>query len=157
MDLALDLTDRSVRSASLYQALRDALGDGRLKAGDRLPASRELAKDLGISRNTVATVYERLVAEGFCESRVGAGTYVAETTRQRRDTNPGSLRPRPSWQWAPRPTSAEAAVPAYDLRVPSSTSRTRTARASWRTTTTASSGSPSAPWGRCMPSTTRAG
>lgn len=117
VDLALDLTDRAVRSASLYQALREAIGDGRLKAGDRLPASRALAKDLGISRNTVATVYERLVAEGFLESRVGAGTYVGETTRQRRDHAPGSLTPRPGWRWAPRPTSAEAAVPAYDLRV----------------------------------------
>ncbi|MBC7277591.1 MAG: PLP-dependent aminotransferase family protein [Nocardioides sp.] len=117
VDLALDLTDRAERSASLYQALREALADGRLQAGDRLPASRALAQDLGISRNTVATVYERLVAEGFLESRVGAGTYVAETTRRRRDPAPGSLTPKPSWRWSPRPTSAEAAVPTYDLRV----------------------------------------
>jgi GntR family transcriptional regulator/MocR family aminotransferase len=117
VDLALDLTDRAERSASLYQALREALADGRLQAGDRLPASRALAQDLGISRNTVATVYERLVAEGFLESRVGAGTYVAETTRRRRDPTPGSLTPKPSWRWSPRPTSADAAVPAYDLRV----------------------------------------
>lgn len=117
VDLALDLTDRAVRSASLYSALRDALADGRLKVGDRLPASRALASDLGISRNTVATVYERLVAEGFLESRVGAGTYVAAAAGRPRPSVPGSLRPRPGWQWAPRPTSAEAAVPAYDLRV----------------------------------------
>ncbi|GGR62482.1 GntR family transcriptional regulator/MocR family aminotransferase [Nocardioides luteus] len=118
MDLALDLTDRSVRSASLYRALRDALADGRLKAGDRLPASRALAKDLGISRNTVATVYERLVAEGFLESRVGAGTYVAESTPQpRNEATSGALRPRAGWRWTPRPTSGDGAVPAYDLRV----------------------------------------
>jgi GntR family transcriptional regulator/MocR family aminotransferase len=59
----------------LYQALREAILAGRLH--HRLPASRRLAADLGISRNTVAAAYEQLMAEGYLTTRVGAGTFVA--------------------------------------------------------------------------------
>jgi GntR family transcriptional regulator/MocR family aminotransferase len=61
----------------LYQALRQRILDGRLGGGTRLPASRELADLLSISRNTVMKAYEQLYAEGFVEGRVGDGTYVA--------------------------------------------------------------------------------
>ncbi|MGR3715777.1 MAG: MocR-like pyridoxine biosynthesis transcription factor PdxR [Thermohalobaculum sp.] len=65
----------------LYQqldsALRKAVLSGSLKAGARLPATRSLAEDLGISRLTVQNVYEQLVAEGYFLSRRGSGTYVA--------------------------------------------------------------------------------
>lgn len=65
----------------LYRIIRDTLAayiaDGALKAGVRLPSSRTLALDLGVSRNTVALAYEILFAEGLIESRVGDGTYVA--------------------------------------------------------------------------------
>ena len=54
---------------------------GELAAGVRLPASRELARLLGISRNTVTAAYEQLLAEGFLDSRSGDGTYVAPVTR----------------------------------------------------------------------------
>jgi len=60
----------------LYEALRRAMLDGRLSAGDRLPSSRELAQDLGLSRNTVVAALEQLGAEGYLVSRVGSGTYV---------------------------------------------------------------------------------
>ncbi|MDA7086888.1 PLP-dependent aminotransferase family protein [Pseudomonas sp. SA3-5] len=62
----------------LYQALRERILDGRLASGTRLPASRELAGLLGISRNTVTRALDQLYAEGYVEGRVGAGTYVAE-------------------------------------------------------------------------------
>ena len=52
--------------------------DGRLSSGSRLPAARSLAADLGISRNTVAAAYAELAAEGWLESRVGAGTWVSD-------------------------------------------------------------------------------
>ena len=61
----------------LYEQLRDRVLDGRLPAGDRLPASRILARSLGVSRNTVISAYEQLMVEGFAEARVGAGTYIA--------------------------------------------------------------------------------
>ncbi|MFY7066233.1 PLP-dependent aminotransferase family protein [Nocardiopsis changdeensis] len=62
---------------SLERELRAAVTGGRLPAGTRLPSSRTLGADLGIARNTVAEVYGRLAAEGWLESRVGAGTWVA--------------------------------------------------------------------------------
>jgi GntR family transcriptional regulator/MocR family aminotransferase len=61
-----------------HRALRAAILDGRLPAGARLPATRVLARDLGVSRNTVLAAYEQLVAEGFAAARVGAGTFVSD-------------------------------------------------------------------------------
>lgn len=67
----------------LYQALRERILDGRLSGGTRLPASRELAALLGISRNTVTRALDQLYAEGYVNGRVGDGTYVVELTRNR--------------------------------------------------------------------------
>lgn len=63
----------------LYNAIRISILDGSLKVSMRLPASRDLAKMLSISRNTVITVYEQLLAEGYLLSRKGSGTFVAKT------------------------------------------------------------------------------
>lgn len=60
----------------LYDALRSAVLTGRLLPGVRLPSTRDLAKSLGVSRNTVVSAFEQLVAEGYLESRVGDGAYV---------------------------------------------------------------------------------
>ncbi len=76
LDLHLEL-DRRRKAASLEESLRGAVRDRRIDAGTRLPASRTLAADLGIARNVVAEVYGRLAAEGWLETRVGAGTWVA--------------------------------------------------------------------------------
>ncbi|WP_434559588.1 PLP-dependent aminotransferase family protein [Pseudomonas sp. Z5-35] len=65
-------------SRQLYQALRARVLDGRLASGTRLPASRDLATALSISRNSVVRAYDQLYAEGFIEGRVGDGTYVAK-------------------------------------------------------------------------------
>ncbi|MHC8302619.1 MocR-like pyridoxine biosynthesis transcription factor PdxR [Pseudomonas sp. ZS1P83] len=65
-------------SRQLYQALRVRVLDGRLASGTRLPASRDLAAALSISRNSVVRAYDQLYAEGFIEGRVGDGTYVAQ-------------------------------------------------------------------------------
>lgn len=67
-------------SRQLYQALRERILDGRLSNGTRLPATRDLAKVLSISRNSVLRAYEQLYAEGFIESRTGDGTYVSTVT-----------------------------------------------------------------------------
>lgn len=78
--LSIDLDHRASRpiSTQLCIALRDIILAGGLKAGDRLPATRTLAKDLSLSRTTVVEVFERLVAEGLVESRTGAGTFVSQ-------------------------------------------------------------------------------
>ncbi|MGX4730899.1 MocR-like pyridoxine biosynthesis transcription factor PdxR [Pseudomonas corrugata] len=74
----IELDRRQGLSRQLYQALRARVLDGRLGSGTRLPASRDLAAALSISRNSVVRAYDQLYAEGFIEGRVGDGTYVAE-------------------------------------------------------------------------------
>ncbi len=61
----------------LYERLRSAILAGRLETGARLPSTRVLASELGVSRNTTALAYELLLLEGYIESRVGDGTRVA--------------------------------------------------------------------------------
>ena len=65
------------RHRRVYVQIRDAIRDGRLRSGDRLPATRDLALTLRLARNTVARAYEDLLAEGYVEGRVGSGTYVS--------------------------------------------------------------------------------
>ena len=59
--------------------IRNAVLTGIIKPGLRLPASRVLARDIGVSRPTVVQVYEYLSFEGFLETRRGAGTFVSRT------------------------------------------------------------------------------
>ena len=59
--------------------LRRKIADGVLKVGDRLPANRELAKALGVNRNTVTTAYAELAADGLITARVGSGTYISHS------------------------------------------------------------------------------
>ena len=61
----------------LAAALRGAVNDGRLRPGDRLPPSRVLADELGLSRWVVTEAYDQLKAEGYLTGRVGSGTVVA--------------------------------------------------------------------------------
>uniref|UniRef100_UPI003F68C033 GntR family transcriptional regulator n=2 Tax=Achromobacter TaxID=222 RepID=UPI003F68C033 len=60
----------------LYRGIREAILDGAIAADSRLPASRDLATELGIARNTVVHVYSQLLAEGYTRSRQGNGTFV---------------------------------------------------------------------------------
>src|SRR5207302_815082 len=76
--LELRRDDRRPLRAQLEQGLREAARSGRLSAGSRVPATRVLADDLGVSRRLVADAYAQLVAEGYLRARRGAGTYVAE-------------------------------------------------------------------------------
>jgi DNA-binding transcriptional MocR family regulator len=63
----------------IYERLRRAVLDGRLKTGERLPSTRELASELGISRNTVFIAYEQLLAEGFSPRDMDTAHYTACT------------------------------------------------------------------------------
>jgi GntR family transcriptional regulator / MocR family aminotransferase len=63
----------------LYDEFRSAILAGRLKAGNKLPPTRELANELGISRNTVMAAYDQLLSEGYAEGHVGSGTWVTST------------------------------------------------------------------------------
>ena len=88
MDLFVDVNGKRGATRRLFEQLRDGIVSGRLAVGDRLPPSRDLAADLGISRHTVTTVYGRLTAEGYVEGRAGGGSFVgrAVTTTPRRRT-----------------------------------------------------------------------
>lgn len=76
-------------SLQLYQALRARVLDGRLSSGTRLPASRDLAKVLALSRNSVVRAYDQLYAEGYIESRVGDGTYVSRLPKLSTEVSTG--------------------------------------------------------------------
>jgi GntR family transcriptional regulator/MocR family aminotransferase len=78
MDLHLALEPRASRRAQLERQLRDGIRSGRLRAGGRLPPSRELARELGVSRGVVVDAYSQLVAEGYLVARPGSGTRVAD-------------------------------------------------------------------------------
>ncbi|HEY4023227.1 MAG TPA: PLP-dependent aminotransferase family protein [Pseudonocardiaceae bacterium] len=100
MDFQITVGERGDRAARIYQQIRDAILDGRLRAAEQLPPSRELAARLSVSRNTVALAYERLTAEGFLSSRVGAGTFVSGDrpgTRGRTAPAGTGVRPRALW------------------------------------------------------------
>ncbi|MET8149415.1 PLP-dependent aminotransferase family protein [Actinoplanes sp. NPDC049668] len=118
MDLVISLDGTGEKTVRVYRALRAAIVDGRLPAGHRLPATRALAADLGLGRNSVATAYERLVAEGYLVARVGAGTYVAPVRDEPapRHAPADPLRPRAGWTFTPLPTSADLPRPRYDFR-----------------------------------------
>lgn len=75
--LKLDPASRIPLYRQLEDAIRQIILNGDITTGQRLPASRQLAQDLEVSRLTVKNVYEQLVAERFLVSRPGAGTYVA--------------------------------------------------------------------------------
>lgn len=61
----------------IYEGIRQAILEGRLEAGARLPSSRVLADELGVSRTTVLLAYDQLLAEGYVNGRMGSGTFVA--------------------------------------------------------------------------------
>ncbi|MEU9580097.1 PLP-dependent aminotransferase family protein [Streptomyces chilikensis] len=116
-DLHLDLSGPGSRRAVLIRALRDAVREGRLAPGARLPPYRSLAADLGLARNTVADAYAELVAEGWLTARQGSGTRVAERAAP-------PERPR-----RPKPAPGRPATAVHDLRqgTPEAASFPRTA------------------------------
>lgn len=81
-DFLLQRIDRATGgpvNRQIYQVLRAAILTHQLPAGLQLPSSRELARELAMSRNTVTHAYEQLIAEGYLETRAGAGTFIADT------------------------------------------------------------------------------
>jgi GntR family transcriptional regulator/MocR family aminotransferase len=68
----------------VYARLRQAILAGTFRSGDRLPSTRDLAEQLGISRTVIVLAFEQLLAEGFVIGRGGSGTYVAEGLSGRR-------------------------------------------------------------------------
>lgn len=124
MDLHVTLSGRSDLAAQLYQQLRSAILEDRVSAGERVPSTRELAAELGISRGTASAAYDRLFAEGFLETKRGAGTFVASATHTvRRVGTPrpggrpargGAVRPTAVWERASGPVATGPSPPGPD-------------------------------------------
>ncbi|GAC1399371.1 MAG: PLP-dependent aminotransferase family protein [Ktedonobacteraceae bacterium] len=74
--MSIDRAARSPLHMQLCEQLRQAILDGRLVSGTRLPSTRELAQTLGVSRTVTSSAYDELFAEGYLESRRGSGTYI---------------------------------------------------------------------------------
>ena len=85
----------------IYDSFRAAILDGRLRPGQRIPSTRVLASEIGVSRFPVLSAYDQLLAEGYTESRVGAGTLVCASLPEQlmsarpQRTNPASVRSGP--------------------------------------------------------------
>ena len=99
MDIHVSLVGRANLRAEIYRQLRQAILDGRLRSGEALPPTRELAERLAVARATVVVAYDRLAREGFVTSRVGAGTFVTAfaTPLPRRKSRRGALAAREIW------------------------------------------------------------
>lgn len=76
--LAVDRSADVPLGQQVQEALRSAIRAGRLRSGERLPSTRQLADQLGVSRGLVVSAYEQLLAEGYVVSTVGSGTRVAD-------------------------------------------------------------------------------
>jgi GntR family transcriptional regulator / MocR family aminotransferase len=97
MDLHIDIdrgSGKSLRSR-VEHALRDAVRDGRLAPGTRLPSTRALCAELGVSRGVVVDAYAQLAAEGYLQTRRGGGTTVAQAVSRERTPTAANVAPSP--------------------------------------------------------------
>jgi GntR family transcriptional regulator / MocR family aminotransferase len=132
--LLLDLRADGPLHARLTDAVREAIRDGRLQAGSRLPSSRSMAAELGCSRWVVTESYGQLAAEGYLDGQTGSGTRVrmagvpAAAAAPARitaadlaiDLAPGlpDLRAFPVTRWVAAVRAAAATMPVADLGYP---------------------------------------
>src|SRR5450432_1573928 len=77
--IALDSKKTSPLYRQLYEWFRRSILEGQLRPGQRVPSTRALAAELQVSRISVSSAYEQLLAEGYLETFVGAGTCVARS------------------------------------------------------------------------------
>jgi GntR family transcriptional regulator/MocR family aminotransferase len=114
----LELDGTGPQYAQLTRAIQNAIHDGRLGYGSRLPSTRILARELALSRTTVLAAYEQLRAEGYIDGRVGSGSYVAiNRVAQPPDASAAAIAP-PS-RYARRARGLRNLLPAmqhYDMR-----------------------------------------
>lgn len=76
--ITVDRAQKTPIIRQVYDQIRLSIMKGDLRAGEQLPSTRQLARDLHVSRIVIVEVYDQLLAEGYIESRQGSGTYVAE-------------------------------------------------------------------------------
>src|SRR5689334_17391391 len=92
--VGIDPHSREPLQVQLYQRIRRAILDGIIAPGARLPSSRALAADLGVSRTTTVLAYDQLLAEGYLTARTGSGTFVTQDLPDDRPREPVRVRGR---------------------------------------------------------------
>jgi GntR family transcriptional regulator / MocR family aminotransferase len=127
--IAVDRRAQKPLYRQVYEGFRDAILEGRIAVGGQLPSTRALAVELGISRLPVVLAFELLVAEGYCEGRLGAGTFVSPAMRARAGSASGGAAPdsarrpvsragaamvRPREDWLVRPGAFRVGDAAFD-------------------------------------------
>ncbi len=110
LPLALARNRRGPLSAKLEDALRSAVREGRLAPGARLPSTRTLAADLGLSRGTVVEAYRQLIVEGYLIARGGSGTRVAAAAASPREAVEAPAPRNPQLRWDFRPSRPDLAL-----------------------------------------------
>jgi GntR family transcriptional regulator/MocR family aminotransferase len=119
VDVHIDLTGARGHRDAIYRQLRAAILDGRIRPGEALPPTRELAQRLAVSRTTVSAAYDRLTAEGFLTARVGAGTFATAGPPARPEPAPAdaaAVRPLPEWAAVPAAPPRFLPSPEFDFR-----------------------------------------
>ena len=102
--IAIDRKGPKPLHQQIYDAYRTAIVEGSLRPGQRIPSTRVLAAELGVSRFPVLNGYDQLLAEGYFESRVGAGTVVSSSLPdQFTSSAPANAARLPATRSAPRP------------------------------------------------------
>src|ERR1700722_18410461 len=165
----LDRADPRPLRAQLEASLREAIRGGRLRAGERLPSSRELARALGVSRGMVQECYGQLLAEGYLTSRTGSATRVADISGQPAGDQPAAVlavappaappgqliadfapgvpdlssSPRTDWAWAVKQACTQAASADLGYGDPRGSSELREVLAGYLRRVRAAAASPS--------------
>lgn len=106
--LPIIAVDRSLSKAlhrQIYDAYRAAIVDGRLRPGQRIPSTRVLASEIAVSRFPVLNAYAQLLAEGYLESRVGAGTVVSGSLPDQLTSSQPTGAPHAATRSGPRPVA----------------------------------------------------
>jgi GntR family transcriptional regulator/MocR family aminotransferase len=126
MDIHIAVEGRHDLAGQIYRQLRAGIVEGRLTGGTRLPSTRDLAMQLGVSRKTTLDVFERLLAEGYLSARSGSGTFVAQglqrlpaqrsghvrAVESARAQTKSKARAQPLWEQMPHGLSLPGPTPA---------------------------------------------
>ena len=125
--LEIDRGGAEALHRQIYFAIRQAILSGALRPGARLPATRAVARDLGVSRNTVMAAFEQLHAEGYIDGRVGAGSFVSHQLPEVLGARGRAAPARAAPARPPRPVGARRAADRASAAAAAGRSRSRPA------------------------------
>ncbi|HEX6496426.1 MAG TPA: PLP-dependent aminotransferase family protein [Acidobacteriaceae bacterium] len=115
--IAVDRKSSKPLHQQIYDAYREAIASGTLRPGQRIPSTRLLAKELGVSRVPVLNAYAQLLAEGYLESVVGAGTIISRLLPEQFTSTAPARGKIASSHAGPRPVARQiASLPATQYR-----------------------------------------